>query len=274
MAQKNKRNTAGDRLREFIAEALEERENTRKQLPQGLVSIDPGWPYLEGAGIFSAKVSKEIGSPAESKKQLKFRLEKFLYPYPDGNTIGKTFYQHLRGLGLLDVILNPPVLGEIRRLWWFQHYYEEEKTAQKRRKSEHGYPLGFHRKLMFECSFHLQRIQALQVKNAVKKDWTEKYRTAILKQLLNEATICYPELLRWTRPALKIRPHSFHVDRQLELFDAIEAAFRKEKTKNHKLAMQLTTLICSTPQQILTGKLDPSPDTVRRNIRDRKKNSA
>jgi len=137
-------------------------------------SIGPGWPHLEGARIFSAKVSKELGSLAESRKQLKFRLEKFLYPYPYGNTIGKTFYQHLHEAGLLDVILNPPVLWEIRRLWWFQRYYEEESMARKNKKSEYGYPLEFHRKLMFECSSHLQRIESLVTGKQVRKDWTEK----------------------------------------------------------------------------------------------------
>ena len=81
---------------------------------------------------------------------------------------------------------------------------------------------------MFECSSHLHRIEALTKKHHVKKSWIREYRKSILKQLLHEAAIYYPELLRWHKPALQIRPHSFGVYMRLNLYDAIEASLPKE----------------------------------------------
>jgi hypothetical protein len=272
MATKNNRNAVGDRVRAFIAEALEERKKERKAWPAGVVPlIGPGWPHLEGTNILGSKVSKELGSPAKSKKQLIWRLKEFHYPYPEGNKSGNSFYQHVQNLGLLDLILNPPMLWHVRRIWWFGRYYEEEATAKLAKKSEHGYPFEFHRKLMFECSSHLHRIQELLKRNEASKEWIGEYRKAILKQLLHEAAIYYPELLPKPKPALQIRLHSFEVGGRLELFDAIEAVLARMGIKNHKLALQLTALFCSSPRQILAHRLDPSPEILRRNVRDRKR---
>jgi hypothetical protein len=276
MAQKNKQNVAGARLRHFIAEALELRESNQKVLPPGLAPpVWPAWPYLEGSNVLGSKVTKELGSPEQSKREVEWRLKRLPYPYPAGNKKNRTFHKHLQSLGVLDLILSPLVLWEIRRVWWFQRFYGHEVSARRERRSDYGYGVEFHRKLMFECSSHLHRIEALMKKYAVRGKWIEVYRKAILTELLREAAICYPQLLRWRtlrwpKPALQIRPRSFAVDMQLTLYDEIETAFARRKIIKHKLARQLTALVCSTHEDISKWKLNPTPEQIRSNIRDRK----
>lgn len=130
MAQKNTPNVTGARLRKLINEALKLRESQQKTLPPGLVpSVWPAWPYVDGSNILGSMVSREIGQPEKSQEELKWRLKQVRYPFPEGNKSGKTFYQHIQSLGLLDLLLNPPLLWEIRQVWWFQGHYGKEASS-------------------------------------------------------------------------------------------------------------------------------------------------
>jgi hypothetical protein len=64
------------------------------------------------------------------------------------------------------------------------------------------------------------------------------------------------------------------VEAQLEVLDAIRGDFAKLKLRNNKLAYQLTALICSLDSDIATHKLDPTPEKVRRNEKDRRRNKS
>jgi hypothetical protein len=75
----------------------------------------PGWPYLKTNHIFLDEASKEIGTPEKTKRNLQWRLGRFSYPYPDGNKKGKTFFGHLKALGVLNLVLEHPVLSTIIR---------------------------------------------------------------------------------------------------------------------------------------------------------------
>lgn len=263
------KNVAGERLRELIAEAMEER-NKDRHLPATVPPpVWPAWPYLDPGNILGKTVSQEIGPPKRSQQELEWRLKQIPYPYFERTKSGKTFYQHVRTLNLLNILKSPPLLGVIRRVWWFQRYYEGEIDLRRDKKSEYGYPLEFHRKVIFACSSHWHELRTLAEAHAVRKEWFEDYRRAILQEILREAAIYYPQLLEDYSPALQIRPRSFKIHNQLQLYDAIETAFAEKRVTNHKLGQQLTALICSNHKDIARGSLNPTPQ----NVRDRRKAS-
>jgi hypothetical protein len=265
-------------LRRFVSEAvrawLAERNRHRARFdyaPEG-----PPWPYISGDKI-AARVSREQGPPATSQAQLVRRLRAFRHPYvashPYGvsNRRGKTFFTHVRSLGLLQFVLNPPFLWEVRRAWYFRRHYELEMEQRKKGVSQHGYPISFHKEMMLAISTHLNKISKIASGRKVPEKWFADYRAHAMKQLLAEASIIYPELLRWSKPYSRIQPHSLGVESRLHIFDAITAELARRKMSNNTLAYQLTALICSPPDCVKTHKLDPSPGLVRKNIGDRPK---
>jgi hypothetical protein len=193
------------------------------------------------------------------------------HPYAVKIRSGKSFYRHVQRLGLLDFLLKPPFLWEIRRAWFFRRHYELEEQLRKRKKSQHGYPLAFHREMMLAIASHSERVSRIARKHRVPRNWFKGYYSQSLKHLFSEASVIYPELLRWFEPSSRLRPHSLGVESRLMVFDAITAEFARRKINNNTLAHQLTALICSPQNCITTHRLDPSADLVRRNIADRKK---
>ena len=155
-----------------------------------------------------------------------------------------------------------------------RRYYEVEMELKTNGQSRYGFPLEFHRKMMFENAGHLRHLIKISSKHGVPQSWFVDQRADILKRLLREASIVYPELRRWHRTPHKLRPHSLKVEAQLEVLDAIRGDFAKLKLRNNKLAYQLTALICSLDSDIATHKLDPTPEKVRRNEKDRRRNKS
>jgi hypothetical protein len=270
---------AGARLgavERFVSEALQAwlKERDKDVKPGDPVREGPPYPYVSGDES-AARASREQGTPEKSQRQLVRRLKRFQYPYvaPHPYAVkirsGKSFYRHVRSLGLLNFLLEPPFLWEVRKAWFFHRHYELEKRRRDRKKSQHGYPLAFHREMMLAIASHLGRISKIAREHRVPRKWFVGYYAQTLKQLLSEASVTYPELLRWFKPNSQLRPHSLDVESRLDVFDAITAEFARKKIKNNTLAYQLTALICSPENCIATHTLDPSPDLVRRNISDR-----
>jgi hypothetical protein len=255
------------RLQELIHEALDasmaERQGFQERFAEAPVAVGLGYPHPHTrVDLFAPK---EVDSLAHTKRMLIERLKKFQYPYPDGNKAHKTFYLHLKDKGLLDVLLNLPLIFEIQSEWFFRRYYERERKSFDRGESQHGYPLAFHREMMYDLADHLDRIDQVSRSHHVPNDWFAPYRKVVQQHLLREASIYYPELLRDFTEASKIRPRHHKGEREADLFRAIESAFAQKGIVNHKLAQQLTALICSAPDCTSTGKLNPSPETIRRN---------
>jgi hypothetical protein len=266
-------------LRRLVSEAarasLAERDKQMALL--GCPPEGPPWPYIIDDKI-ATRVSREQGPLATSQAQLVRRLRAFRYPYvashPYGvsNQQGKTFFAHVQSLGLMQFLLNPPFLWEVRRAWFFRRHYELEMEQRKNGVSQHGYPLSFHKEMMFAISTHLNKISKIANNHKVSKKWFAEHYGQTMKQLLSEASVIYPELLRsQPKPHSKIQPHSLDVESRLDIFDAITAELARRRMSNNTLTEQLTALICSAPDCVTTHKLDPSPDLVRRNIRDRRK---
>jgi hypothetical protein len=267
------KNSRTSDLKRLIQEALhaweEEQDNFRSKFP-AVPPAGPPWPFV-GQGKITERVLREQGTLEQSQEKLLERLKRFKYPYPEGNIRGRTFYDHLKDLGLLSVISSPELITVIRQAWILARYHELELELRAKRQSQYGYPMEFHRKMMNEIAGHLGRLDEISSKYGVPQSWFAGQRPEILKRLFREASIVYPELRRWLKTAHGIRPHSLKVWAQLEVLDAIRADFRKIKIRKNKLAYQLTALFCSLDSTVAMQKLDPTPEKVRRNAKDRMK---
>ena len=268
------------RVKQFVEEGIQlsQKDRNKNVHPADPVHEGLPWPYSDDR--IAPRVSKELSSPEESRKQLIARLEAFRYPYeawrPHGEVSqgGATFYSHVETLGLLDFLITPPFLWDVRHVWWFRRYDDIELEQRQEKKSQYGYPVAFHREMMFAIAAHLTRICKIAKKHQVPRDWFKAHYDESLRLLLKETAVSYPEWLLWTKPVGRIRPRSFGVDSQLQIFDAITEELKRRNTRNNKLAYELTALICSPQSCVVTRILEPNPETVRTNVRDRRKKSS
>jgi hypothetical protein len=267
-------------VKRFMSEAIQVSQKDREKdvRPGDPVRDGPPWPYVSDDKI-AARVSRELSTPEESTKQLVARLEAFRYPYepfrPNGivSQGAGTFYSHVESLGFLDFLITPPFLWDVRRVWFFRRHHDLELEQRFEKKSQDGYPVAFHREMMLAIAGHLARISKIAAKHQVPVHEFKDYYNEALMQLLKETAVSYPQWRLWTKPVGRIRPRSFGVDSQLEIFDAITKELAVRGTKNNRLAYELTALICSPQSSVRTRILEPTPDTVRTNVRDRRKKS-
>jgi len=267
-------------VKKFMSEAIQVSQKDREEhvRPGDPVHDGPPWPYVSDDKI-AVRVSRELSTPEESRKQLVARLEAFRYPYEAWRPHGEvsqgvgSFYSHVESSGLLDFLITPPFLWDIRRVWFFRRHHELESEQRFEKKSQYGYPLPFHREMMLAIAGNLARVSKIAEKHQVPTDEFKDYYDESLRQLLKETAVSYPEWRLRTKPVGRIRPRPFGVDSQLDIFDAITKELARRNTKNNKLAYELTALICSPQSCIRTRILEPNPETVRANVRDRRKKS-
>jgi len=276
--QKRTKQSPKIKLEEFIAEAL---QLEKERMAAGALRFDgmpphvwPAWPYWN-YGTVSAAVSKELGGPEETVSEIVWRLKRFRYPYHgEKGKRPKTFYQRAEILGILDALLRPPLLWDIRSLWWFQKYNSCELELKQRKKSEYGLPMAFHRQLLFQLSAHLSELEKIAGKHERKKDketkaWFERfyeYRRATLKQILSEAAIVYPQVQDRLTPAAQLKAKAEKLDAEVALFLKLDSMFKGQGLKSHKFAYHLTSLFCTPRKTVSQHQLRPTPETIRRNI--------
>jgi hypothetical protein len=272
MITPNSSNPRLNDLQQFIKKAREAWDEAQDQFRDkfpGVAPQAPPWPYVVGDEI-AATVTQELSPSDKIRKQLIYRLKRIRYPYGTTARVKKSFYIHLKGPGLLTFLLSEPFLDKVRSAWFFRRYYELEKELFRQRKSQYGYPREFHRAIMRELSKHWERIVKIAGKHGVPMDQFAEYLPAIQKQVVVQASVCYPELQWPFTRASRITPHSFGVEKRLEIFDAILLELEKRKIKNDELAYQLTALACSGTSSIAKRLLDPTPDVVRLSVTNRK----
>jgi hypothetical protein len=289
------------RLLAHISEAWQlvrmerERQNAEFEKAGLPINLGVGWPYCDEDKL-SPQVSKKMGGEEKSRRELTRRLRAFPYPYPHGSKSGETFHAYMKKLNLLDVLRNPPLLSTIRFVWFHNRSYELEIETYKARKSHYGYSRKFHREMLLELSHNLEKLDKIvQTKRyegkQAPRSWVADHRSAILRLLLREACVCYPQLRKWFVPVSKLGPSRFRMDIQLALLHTIEAALakrgirgklkagkkkrgmqqrgsRRRKHEVPRVAYQITALICSAQNCVATKKLNPTPDAVRTNVRN------
>ena len=260
-----------DQLEQFVSEAVRTwlKERDKHEGPADPVREGPPWPYVTGDKI-AERVNREQGTLEKSRKQLAWRLKRIRYPYGTRATVKKSFYTHVKALGLLNFLLSESFLCKVRAAWFFRSHHELEKEYFQRRKSQYGYPREFHRDIMRELSKHWGQIVKIAGKHGVPIAQFAEYLPAIQKQLVVQASVCYPELLWRFRRASRITPHSLAVEMRLEIFDAIQVELEKRKIRNDELSYQLTALLCSGRSSIARRLLDATPDVVRLSVTNRK----
>jgi hypothetical protein len=225
------------------------------------------WPYTGGTGV-AAEVNRLLGSPEQSREELLARLNAFDYPYPGPNKKHKTFYDHLKTQGMLQVVIQPPFLWKVRMVWWWRIAFETELELKKSALSKCRMRLRFHKQMMNLISEHHSRVSALgKTHGIVGQPWIVEYLAALDRQFLKEAENVYPDANRRLVPASQLSIYPFGSAPQVEIYRAIlDGQKRCEKKRNKKFACQLTALICSSADSIREKKLEPNPAAVRQNI--------
>jgi hypothetical protein len=281
--QKRAKQSPKIKLEEFIAEAVQlaklrmperVRRSGKTKHVRIVPHVWPAWPYWD-IGPVSSAVSKELGEPEETVSEIEWRLQRFRYPYRGGRgKKPKTFYERAEILGILDALLEPPLLSDIRSFWWFQKYNQRELELEQEKKSEYGLPMAFHRQLLFQLTAHLSKVDRIAGEHERKKDeetraWFERfyeYRRATLKQILSEAAIVYPQVQYRLTPAAQLTAKAEKLEAEVALFSRLDSVLKGEGVKSHKFAYHLTSLFC-TPRKIISqSHLRPTPETIRRNI--------
>jgi hypothetical protein len=238
---------------------LEEFHQRHPDLP---VSVQPVSPIPIPVEFHPQKVSI---SDEQAKKQLIYRLKRFLYPYPHENKSHRTFYRHVKNVGALDLLLKPPLFHMIKFEWYDRGDYGYAKRLYDQKKSQPGFPLDFHGEIMWELGNHLERIAEICRSYRGSQRWLKEYGVMVRKQLLREASIYYPKNPADYVTATKTLPRQQKGLRESILYEEILNTFSENKILNNKLAQQLTALICSPPSCIQARQLNPSPETIRRN---------
>jgi hypothetical protein len=242
----------------------------------------PAWPYLSD-GTLPETIGKELGNSDKSVREIRWRLKQFRYPYLASNAKKpKTLYEHAKSAGILEELLTPPLLFDIRVFWRYQRYDFYQKKLRIENKSEYGQPMALHDDLMCQLSTHLEEIDGLVAKASGTKrpdakawlDGFNKYRNALLKQLLVEAAIVYPQVQRHLKPAKQIHREREKIRAQVSLFEKFNAVIKQKSLKGlerHRFAYHLVALICTPRDTIKKHRLRPTPVTVRKNIENSKK---
>ena|SRR5579872_7148848 len=155
-------------------------------------------------------------------------------------------------------------------IWTLDGYYHHELRFHEETKSQHGYPMTFHRDAMKHIARDLLGLETIAAQNKVPQKWFARYRADALKAIFREASIWYPNMIMGFKSATQFRPDKSAGERQRELYQAIQTAFR-DKTISDILAYHLVALICSPLSSIKRGKLNPMPTGIGKTIRRKKK---
>jgi hypothetical protein len=265
-------------LRNLITEAYTawraEQERLRKKFPHVTVPLNPDfmWPYQPTVDTIAQRLNTKAASADQIKKRLLWRMRQVQYPFPpaDRKKTRETIYQVVRKHGLQKALLDPKLIARIKLFWFLSDYYGQERRFHDRKQSHHAYPLRFHRDAMKEMARHLLWLEEMAKQNKVSRNWFSQYRPAILKAMLQEASIYCPRIIMGFKSATQIPPVKSAGDMQMDIYKAITAAVPKASNLSDNLAYHLTAVIWSSPSSIRAHKLEPTPAAVSRNIRDRR----
>lgn len=264
-------------IQQYATEAFEayvaERKRLREKYPSDPTDSSDLSGHLPQPNLIFSRIGEEQSDLGQSRNEIVERLQKIRYPYPTSNDPGgrKTLYQHLSDRGILDLLLEPPLLFNIRMIWAFQRSYGMETQLFKAKKSQYEIPLKLHRQMLTELVRHVRQLDKFANNPEVPRDWFSGYRTQILSAILREAAVCYPKMPESSKAAAQIRPLAGKISDQMMLFEEITRALATRNIKSDKLTYHLVACLYSPLGVVRTGKLEPLPASVSKTIRDARK---
>lgn len=259
-------------LQKYIEEAYQawyaEREAFHRKFDSIPISETFDWQYQPGGNRLSLKLKKQTYE--ETKSLLRARMEAVNYPYPpeEGKT-PKTLFSVVQSRNLLDVVFDSEVIRTVHFIWAFRHRDRVQDDLRKNQQSAYGYPRKFHRAVLKELARHLEFLDKQVADNYVPADWFSAYRAALLKALLREATIEYPDFPRSFTPANKMSATKQLAEFQYQLFETIRRAVPKQQTISDNLGFYLVAVVFSDDDYIRRHQFSPMPQAVASNLRSR-----
>jgi hypothetical protein len=103
------------------------------------------------------------------RKAITAKLKTVRYWPPDSKIHGDTVERILRRAGVLQKILNPVVLENIRKWVMLNRAFEKERESRSSGKSTEGLPLQFHKTFMTELRRHSDEIEDIALKYSAEK---------------------------------------------------------------------------------------------------------
>lgn len=261
-----------DYVRKLIAAAdrADEVRRTERKSQRDYDGILPQPSYFQRDHRIWQIVNREKLSEEAQKAELKARLDHFQYPYPEGNKSGKTFSHHLASRALSDLLLESRVFSEIRGYLTLRRYREITSDQRLNYLAADGLPISFYRRAASRLFRHAKEMKRLIAQHKLNEGQFADYLAALDKQLLAVALLAWPRLATSIGGYnFKIPMHADHVDAQLSIFDVITDALRRKHVGNKILAYQLTALVCSPSDCVTRDMLCPTPENIRKNVRDR-----
>lgn len=261
-----------DKLQQIVRESFEALGTNRKRFKGMFQGEARLYRKLTGLNVVGSQLLDQL-TLEKVREHLEWRLKKISYPYPpppervEKNGF-KSFYQHFQQRGILDLVLNPPLLEDIAQTWLDLRSYDLYKQLHVNGRSQYRHPLTFHREAMEEIAGHLQQLSDISSKHHVALNWFGGYVSQVRKALLREAEIYYPDIPASFKKASEFAPQAQKIAAQLILFGSVVDIFRfNQIVDSMKLAYHLTALICSHTAAIDEGKLEPTPKTISKNVR-------
>lgn len=251
-----------------------EQEKFRKKFAHLTMPLNRGfiWPFQPVGDPITPKVIRALPRRGEIENQMRWRLKRIWYPYPQpiGRKSQRTMHRILREKRILSVMFTRELISTIRLTWFLYGYYVREQHLHDGKKSQYGYSLRFHRDTMKRIANDLLALEKSATHHKVPPQWIAEYRASMLRALLREASICCPAMLVGFKSATQISPDKSAGDTQMAVYNVIRAVF-DDKNIDDNLAYHLVAVIWSPTSSIRQGRLEPSPSAVGRNIRDRLK---
>lgn len=110
-------------------------------------------------------------------------LKAVRYSPPDSksDSDGETFEQNLRKAGVLQAILTPVVLEDIRKWVMLNRAFEKERESRSSGESTAGFPVQFHKTFMTELRRHADEVEDIAVRYAAESG-IQSYRSVLKKE--------------------------------------------------------------------------------------------
>jgi len=259
----------------YITEAHAAWHGKQEELRDKFPGIDfPAfvYPYQPSEDPITPRVIEDSRTREDIWRHFKWRMTRVSYPYPkalERKSAPETIYQVVQKKKLLTLLQSQALITQIKLTWFLEDCYVLEKRVHDRNLSKHRYPLRFHRNVMKEIARHLQFLEHEASRNKIPSRWFAEYRPAVLQALLREASINYPRMIFGLESASELPPAKLTGDRQMELYQAIEAALLSANEDSANLAYHLIALVVSPVSSVRKGKLEPLPSAIGKNVRDR-----
>lgn len=217
---------------------------------------------LERPNPLWAKIRSRSSFPTLAQTKDRFEQALKTIPYPYEGRQRQSTYEVLVSRNLLQSVLAPMVLEELFNERSAEALLRGLIDLRKPPKQDYGLP--FHEEMIKLMTRHMRRVKDALSNAGVPEEWAKEALTGALRQVAKDLRLLYPEY-----PDTDFPPSSFGKSTVTELVVDVHRIFatalRRRRPREPKaLAVHLTAVFCTPPEQCRTNKLNPNPEAIRK----------